>query len=181
MGAADRAVGPLRSDGQRRAIRLSPQDETPPGPSLAPHRADSASWDARGGAGRWVPLSRWPSCSQAATGASQRLRSDSRSRCQHENPGDATFCIESGGRLALACSACGTELPAAARGTHERGRCPRRDRGGEHRTPGVVSPRARPGASGWSSRGTPWQGAEPEPGGKPEAEPVPLVQVAIRV
>jgi hypothetical protein len=36
-------------------------------------------------------------------------------QCQHENPGDAKFCLECGRRLALSCGACGTELPAGAK------------------------------------------------------------------
>ena len=37
------------------------------------------------------------------------------SRCQHDNPGDAKFCLECGRRLALSCEACGTQLPADAK------------------------------------------------------------------
>jgi class 3 adenylate cyclase/tetratricopeptide (TPR) repeat protein len=33
-------------------------------------------------------------------------------RCQHENPPQAKFCLECGGRLAPACASCGAELPA---------------------------------------------------------------------
>ena len=33
-------------------------------------------------------------------------------RCQHENPPQAKFCLECGGRLARQCGQCGTELPA---------------------------------------------------------------------
>ncbi len=36
-------------------------------------------------------------------------------QCQHENPGDAKFCLECGRRLALSCGACGTELPPGAK------------------------------------------------------------------
>jgi hypothetical protein len=35
--------------------------------------------------------------------------------CQHENPGDAKFCLECGRPLALSCRACGIELPASAK------------------------------------------------------------------
>jgi class 3 adenylate cyclase/ribosomal protein L40E len=37
------------------------------------------------------------------------------SRCQHENPPQAKFCLECGAKLALTCSNCGTELPPEAR------------------------------------------------------------------
>jgi class 3 adenylate cyclase/tetratricopeptide (TPR) repeat protein/ribosomal protein L40E len=37
------------------------------------------------------------------------------SRCQHENPQHAKFCLECGGRLALTCAKCGAELPGSAR------------------------------------------------------------------
>ena len=36
-------------------------------------------------------------------------------RCQHENPPQAKFCVECGGKFALTCSKCGTELPAEAK------------------------------------------------------------------
>jgi class 3 adenylate cyclase len=36
-------------------------------------------------------------------------------RCQHENPPQAKFCLECGTALALKCAACGNELPAAAK------------------------------------------------------------------
>jgi class 3 adenylate cyclase len=37
------------------------------------------------------------------------------SRCQHENPPQAKFCLECGSRVTLACSQCRTELPGGAR------------------------------------------------------------------
>jgi class 3 adenylate cyclase/tetratricopeptide (TPR) repeat protein/ribosomal protein L40E len=37
------------------------------------------------------------------------------SRCQHENPQHAKFCLECGGRLALTCAKCGAELPGSAK------------------------------------------------------------------
>jgi class 3 adenylate cyclase len=37
------------------------------------------------------------------------------SRCQHDNPPQAKFCLECGSRLALTCAKCGTELPAQAK------------------------------------------------------------------
>jgi len=37
------------------------------------------------------------------------------SRCQHENPQHAKFCLECGGRLALTCGKCRADLPAAAK------------------------------------------------------------------
>src|SRR5581483_1297674 len=36
-------------------------------------------------------------------------------RCQHDNPAQARFCLQCGGRFALTCAECGTELPADAR------------------------------------------------------------------
>jgi class 3 adenylate cyclase len=36
-------------------------------------------------------------------------------QCQHDNPGDARFCLECGLGLALKCLACGTELPSGAK------------------------------------------------------------------
>jgi class 3 adenylate cyclase len=36
-------------------------------------------------------------------------------QCQHDNPGDAKFCLECGLRLALKCPTCGTELPSGAK------------------------------------------------------------------
>jgi ribosomal protein L40E len=36
-------------------------------------------------------------------------------QCQHDNPGDAKFCLECGLRLALKCLACDTELPGGAK------------------------------------------------------------------
>ncbi len=36
-------------------------------------------------------------------------------RCQHENPGGATFCDECGARLEAACSACGEANRAGAK------------------------------------------------------------------
>src|SRR3989449_7730996 len=36
-------------------------------------------------------------------------------RCQHDNPPQARFCLQCGGRFALTCAECGTELPADAR------------------------------------------------------------------
>ena len=36
-------------------------------------------------------------------------------RCQHENPPHAKFCLECGGRLAVACAQCHTPLPAGAK------------------------------------------------------------------
>jgi class 3 adenylate cyclase/tetratricopeptide (TPR) repeat protein len=35
-------------------------------------------------------------------------------RCQHENPPQAKFCLECGGRLAAACASCGAELAAGS-------------------------------------------------------------------
>src|SRR3954451_4637417 len=35
--------------------------------------------------------------------------------CQHDNPPQARFCLQCGGRFALTCAECGTELPADAR------------------------------------------------------------------
>ena len=35
--------------------------------------------------------------------------------CQHDNPAQARFCLQCGGRCALTCAECGTELPADAR------------------------------------------------------------------
>src|SRR5919202_1289541 len=35
--------------------------------------------------------------------------------CQHENPGDAKFCLECGARLVRQCAHCRTELPASAK------------------------------------------------------------------
>lgn len=35
--------------------------------------------------------------------------------CQHDNPAEATFCMNCGTKLSLACSNCGTALPANAR------------------------------------------------------------------
>src|SRR5881409_408218 len=37
------------------------------------------------------------------------------SRCQHENPAQAKFCLQCGARLALACAKCRAELPASAK------------------------------------------------------------------
>jgi class 3 adenylate cyclase/tetratricopeptide (TPR) repeat protein len=37
------------------------------------------------------------------------------SRCQHENPVDARFCVGCGSRLGARCAACGAELPDGAR------------------------------------------------------------------
>jgi class 3 adenylate cyclase/tetratricopeptide (TPR) repeat protein len=37
------------------------------------------------------------------------------SRCQHENPSEARFCLDCGGRLVIPCAGCGTELPGGAR------------------------------------------------------------------
>ena len=36
-------------------------------------------------------------------------------RCQHENPSQAKFCVECGTRFVLTCTKCGTELPAGAK------------------------------------------------------------------
>jgi class 3 adenylate cyclase/tetratricopeptide (TPR) repeat protein len=36
-------------------------------------------------------------------------------QCQHDNPGDAKFCLECGLRLVLKCLSCGTELPSGAK------------------------------------------------------------------
>src|SRR5215510_13047457 len=36
-------------------------------------------------------------------------------RCQHENPGDAVFCQECGGRLDAACPNCGTSNQSDAK------------------------------------------------------------------
>ena len=36
-------------------------------------------------------------------------------RCQHENPPQAKFCLECGTRFVLTCTKCGTELPAGAK------------------------------------------------------------------
>src|SRR5262245_46358228 len=46
-------------------------------------------------------------------------------QCQHDNPGDAKFCLECGGRPALSCGACGTELPADAKFCKECGQAVR--------------------------------------------------------
>ena len=35
--------------------------------------------------------------------------------CRHENPGQATFCLECGARFVVSCSNCGTELPPSAK------------------------------------------------------------------
>jgi len=65
-------------------------------------------------------------------------------RCQHQNPGDAKFCLECGGRLVLACPACRTELPAGAKFCKECGHAvgaiaspavPRTERAPESYTP----------------------------------------------
>jgi class 3 adenylate cyclase len=37
------------------------------------------------------------------------------SRCQHENPPQAKFCLECGARVALTCTKCRSELPAGAK------------------------------------------------------------------
>jgi ribosomal protein L40E len=37
------------------------------------------------------------------------------SRCQHENPAQAKFCLQCGARLALACAKCRADLPASAK------------------------------------------------------------------
>jgi class 3 adenylate cyclase len=37
------------------------------------------------------------------------------SRCQHDNPPPAKFCLECGARFAVACAQCGTQLPAGAK------------------------------------------------------------------
>jgi ribosomal protein L40E len=37
------------------------------------------------------------------------------SRCQHENPAQAKFCLQCGARLALTCGKCRAELPASAK------------------------------------------------------------------
>jgi class 3 adenylate cyclase len=37
------------------------------------------------------------------------------SRCQHENPQQAKFCLECGARLALTCAKCRAELPGSAK------------------------------------------------------------------
>jgi class 3 adenylate cyclase/tetratricopeptide (TPR) repeat protein len=37
------------------------------------------------------------------------------SRCQHENPAQAKFCLQCGARLALTCAKCRAELPASAK------------------------------------------------------------------
>jgi double zinc ribbon protein len=37
------------------------------------------------------------------------------SRCQHENPPQAKFCLECGARVALTCPKCRSELPAGAK------------------------------------------------------------------
>ena len=36
-------------------------------------------------------------------------------RCQHENPPDSKFCVQSGASLGLVCPSCGTGLPAGWR------------------------------------------------------------------
>src|SRR5262245_32260745 len=36
-------------------------------------------------------------------------------QCQAENPAQARFCLQCGGRLTLTCAECGTELPGDAR------------------------------------------------------------------
>jgi ribosomal protein L40E len=35
-------------------------------------------------------------------------------RCQHENPSEATFCVECGARWVRVCARCQTELPTGA-------------------------------------------------------------------
>jgi hypothetical protein len=37
------------------------------------------------------------------------------SRCQHENPPQAKFCLECGAPFAVPCGQCGTQLPAGAK------------------------------------------------------------------
>ena len=46
------------------------------------------------------------------------------SRCQHENPADATFCDECGARLEPACSACGEANRAGAKFCRKCGELP---------------------------------------------------------
>jgi hypothetical protein len=43
-------------------------------------------------------------------------------QCQHDNPGDAKFCLECGLRLVLECLACGTQLPGGSKFCKECGR-----------------------------------------------------------
>src|SRR5919106_6869998 len=57
-------------------------------------------------------------------------------RCQHENPPQAKFCLECGARLTLTCSRCGTELPPEAKFCLE---C------GEPLRPGAIPPQLSPG------------------------------------
>jgi class 3 adenylate cyclase/ribosomal protein L40E len=57
-------------------------------------------------------------------------------RCQHENPPQAKFCLECGAKLALTCSQCGTELPPEAKFCLE---C------GEPLRPGAIPPQLSPG------------------------------------
>lgn len=35
--------------------------------------------------------------------------------CRHENPAQATVCLECGVRLVVICSTCGTQLPSSAK------------------------------------------------------------------
>lgn len=59
-------------------------------------------------------------------------------RCHYENPPQAKFCSECGGKLALTCSACATELPVEAKYCHQCGQAVR---------PAGVSPQfASPGS-----------------------------------
>ena len=36
-------------------------------------------------------------------------------RCQHENLAGSSFCLDCGGRLALTCASCGTDLPVGSK------------------------------------------------------------------
>ena len=60
--------------------------------------------------------------------------------CRHENPAQATSCLECGVRLALSCSHCGTELPASAKFCLECGA--RVTHAGTASVPPFVSPEA---------------------------------------
>src|SRR5262245_55544825 len=63
------------------------------------------------------------------------------SRCHHENPSQAKFCLECGTHFALKCAKCGTELPGGAKFRLECGQALGSPVSGRLRSPESYTPR----------------------------------------
>jgi predicted ATPase/class 3 adenylate cyclase len=80
---------------------------------IVPCEGKDRSREAR--AHRGSPLVRRDGSYGARRASREGARTVNRASCGHENPAQAKFCLECGGRLGLRCAACNAELPRGAK------------------------------------------------------------------